>query len=171
MQHVILGLLLRGPLSMYDLHKQVLAGVALFYAASYGSLQRALVQLERAGHIRSVDASTGRRARKEHSITEAGRAAWHAWMTADEFDGDEETAMLARVFFLGDLDVHDRTRVIATLTGTATATLTELESVAAALDATDAPPEYADILRYRRATLDYGIRAHRNALDWLGELA
>ena len=49
MRFLILGILLDGPLSLYDMRKQFAAGISLFYTASSGSIQRALGQLARMG--------------------------------------------------------------------------------------------------------------------------
>lgn len=43
MRFLILGTLLDGPLSLYDMRKQSAAGITLFYTASFGSIQRAPV--------------------------------------------------------------------------------------------------------------------------------
>lgn len=51
MQFLILGLLLDGPHSLYDVHKRFTGGISLFYAASFGSIQRALKQLEEHGRV------------------------------------------------------------------------------------------------------------------------
>jgi DNA-binding PadR family transcriptional regulator len=171
MQHVILGLLLLGPQSLYDLHKQFGQGVSLFYSASFGSIQRALQQLVAQGHVTVSDAPDDRRGRKLHTITDAGRAAWREWMLSPLTGSDVETTMLAKVFLTGFLPPSDRPEVIARLRTRADAELEGLEGAAAAIDAQTVPAEYADAFAYQRATLDYGIRAHRLAQDWLAELA
>lgn len=80
-----------------------------------------------------------------------------------------ESAILARVFFLDGLPPEERTGVLSTLTERVRAELTELTEVAATVDAQDLPPQLRETFRYRRATLDYGIRSSRLALAWLEE--
>ena len=76
MQYVILGLLLGGPLSLYDVRKRFSAGISLFYSASLGSLQRALQQLVADGSVTVADAVGDARGKKLHSVTERGRERW-----------------------------------------------------------------------------------------------
>ncbi|WP_171013082.1 PadR family transcriptional regulator [Microbacterium sp. 2FI] len=171
MQYVILGLLLAGPLSLYDLHKQFGQGVSLFYSASFGSLQRALQHLVAQGLVTVSEASEGRRGRKLHTITDDGRAAWREWMLAPTTGADAETTMLAKVFLTGSLtDPADRAAVIARLRERVSADLDGLTGAAASIDAQSIPAEYAAMFAFQRATLDYGIRAHELAARWLDEL-
>lgn len=170
MQYVILGLLLVGPQSLYDLHKQFGQGVSLFYSASFGSIQRALQQLVAQGLVTVADAPDDPRRRKLHTITGAGRAAWRDWMLAPVTGSDVETTMLSKVFLTGFLPAEDRAVVLAHLRARADAELDGLEAARRAIDAQSIPPEYAEIFAYQRATLDYGLRAHRLAQEWLAEL-
>ena len=171
MQFVILGLLMLAPMSLYDLHKQFQAGPSLFYSASFGSIQRALRQLVDQGRVTMADAADSARGRKVHAVTAEGVEAWRAWMREPLGGANAETAMLAKVFLLGLLPSGaDRDEALAVLRGSAAAALAELREVARGLDARPIPPEYADVFRYQRATLDYGLRSHELALTWLEEL-
>ncbi|WP_343053871.1 hypothetical protein [Prauserella isguenensis] len=51
----MLGLMLRQALSHHDLHGRFEAGLAHIYAASYGSIHRALRQLHEAGEVEQTD--------------------------------------------------------------------------------------------------------------------
>jgi len=171
MQFVILGLLMLAPMSLYDLHKQFAAGPSLFYSASFGSIQRSLRQLAEKGLVTVTDAAGSARGRKIHEVTAAGVDAWRAWMRTPIGGANAETSMLAKVFLLGLLPSGaDRDKALAVLRASAAAALAELREVAQRLDATPIPQEYADIFRYQRATLDYGLRSHELALAWLDEL-
>lgn len=173
MPFVILGLLLSGPLSLYDLHKRFRAGVSLFYSASYGSIQRNLAQLVAQGDVTVEEDAGSTRGRKLHSITPSGCARWHAWMLAPIPAGaDAETLTLAKVFLLGRLEPSDRSCVLEEAAARADASLRELEALSAELDtvAADIPAEQADAFAYQRAVLDYGIRSSRLAADWVDGL-
>jgi len=174
MPFVILGLLLSGPLSLYDLHKRFTAGISLFYSASYGSLQRSLSQLVADGAVTVSDDHTSARRRRLHTITTAGRAQWREWMLAPLPTGaDAETILLAKVFLLGRLDsADDRRRVLAAAREQAVVTLAELDGVRRELDA-QAPTlaeEHREVFAYQRAVLDYGLRTARLAAEWIDEL-
>ena len=171
MQFVILGLLMLAPMSLYDLHKQFTAGPSLFYSASFGSIQRALAQLVAQGQVVATDDATSGRRRKVHEVTESGTAAWRAWMRTPVGGANAETAMLAKVFLLGLLPAGpDRDEALAVLRASAQAGVAQLRAVADELDAATVPPAYAEVFRFQRATLDYGLRSHELALEWLDEL-
>ena len=171
MQFVILGLLMMRPMSLYGLHAQFSAGPSLFYSASFGSIHRALRQLVTQGLVTVDDAPDSARGRKRHPPTPAGVDAWRQWMHEPIGGSNAETAMLAKVYLLGLLDDGDeRRRAVAVLKASVNEELSALRAVAADLDATEIPEEYAGVFRYQRATLDYGLRSHELALAWLDDL-
>ena len=172
MQNVILGLLLLAPMSLYDVHRAFTQGISLFYSASFGSIQRALRQLVEAGHVTAEPEPDSARGKKLHTITPSGRAAWAAWMREPVTGGDAETVILARVFCLGLVDdTADRAAIIATLRRRIETDLATLRATATNLDAQECPAQFTEVFGFQRATLDYGLRSHELALDWLDELA
>ena len=172
MQHVILGLLiLHGPLSLYAVQRLFQQGISLFYSASFGSIQRALRQLAQQGLV-TVGEGADARGSKPYAVTDAGHRAWHDWMLAPLSGNDAETAALSRVFFLGLLtDASERADVVRAVRTRIAADLATLDTLAQDVDAAEIPGQYADVFTFQRATLDYGIRANRLALEWCDELA
>ena len=172
MQFLILGLLMLERMSLYDLHKQFSAGPALFYSASFGSIQRALRQLVDSGMVTVEEAAGSARRRKLHAVTETGRVAWRAWMHEPVGGANAETAMLAKVFLLGLIPAEEERReVIASLRGSVASALGELQGLGLHLDGQLIAPEHEQIFRFQRVTLEYGLRTHELALAWLDELA
>ena len=170
MRFVILGLLLGGPLSLYDLHKHFTGGISLFYAASFGSIQRALKQVHADGWATVEEPTGSRRRKKLYAVTELGREKWREWMMAPPTGSDAESILLAKVYHLGRLPANERTRCLAVLRARMREDAHALEALAASLDSTEVPRGLREIYRYQRATLDYGIRSHSLALEWLDEL-
>ena len=170
MQFLILGILLGGPLSLYDVHKHFTGGISLFYSASFGSIQRALRQLENEGWADVADADDTRRRKKLYLITDAGRAAWRDWMLAPVTGSDAEPTILAKVYLLGHLPKRERVACLDTVRVRLTGDLAVLRSLADVVDSAQIPDDAAERHRYRRATLDYGIRSHSLALGWLDDL-
>lgn len=170
MQYVILGLLLDGPLSLYDVHKRFSAGIALFYRASFGSIQRALRGLADDRLVSVVDDPDSPRGRRLYSITAAGSDAWRDWMTAPLEAHDPETTMLARVFLLGRLPAAERPETLRRVRERLEHDLAGLRALAGAMDATPPPEGKEEEFGFQRATLDYGLRSHELALAWLGDL-
>ena len=170
MQFLILGLLVHGPLSAYELRKRFTADISLFYSASLGSIQRALAVLDSQGWAtkRLID-GTGRQ-KHLYAITEAGQEAWRDWMLSPITDRDAEQSGLAKVYLLGSMPPEDRPGVIALLRLRIAADLERLAALQTEIDATPAPAPLQDVARFRRATLDYGVRAHELMTRWLDEL-
>lgn len=173
MQQVILGLLiLHGPLSLYAVQRQFTQGVSLFYSASFGSIQRALRQLLERGLVTVDEASADARGRKPYTVTDAGVTAWREWMREPVVGGDLETTALSKTFFLGLLDDPGaRREVVDGIRARIETDLAELQTVERSLDAAAVPPEYAEVFRFQRATLEYGIRSHEHARAWFEALS
>ncbi|GEK81124.1 PadR family transcriptional regulator [Agrococcus baldri] len=166
MAHVILALLLLMPGSLYDLVKRFEASVSLFYSASNGSIKRALDQLLASGQIELADSERQPRGRRVYRVTAAGAEAFHAWATGP-ISGDLETAMLARVHFLGLLEASERPAVLRGLEARAAAELEGLEAAKGELHGAEVAPEHREVFAWQLATLDYGIGSTRHARDWL----
>lgn len=172
MGNVILGLLMAGPATLYSLSKQFEQGISLFYSASLGSLRAAATVLLERGLVTVAGSVENGRNKKTYSITPAGRAAFAQWMTAPITGGDLETVALSKVYFLGTLtDAASRATALAGIVDRIRADQRQLESLASHLDAVDIPEEYAEVFRYRRITLDYGLLSHRTAREFFESLA
>ncbi|WP_341715800.1 PadR family transcriptional regulator [Micromonospora sp. FIMYZ51] len=170
MAHVILGLLLIAPQSLYDLIKSFEAGVGLFYSASSGSIKRALDTLLDKGRIEVASTEPGGRGKKVYRVTEAGRQEFHRWMTGELSGADLEAVALPRLFFLGLLDPEERLPVLRRIQQRAATDLAELTALKSRLDAVEVPAEFRDVAAYQLVTLDYGIASGRHALTWLNDL-
>lgn len=165
MSHVILGLLMLWPQSLYELTKNFEAGVSLFYSASTGSIKRALDRLLAEGRI-EVGAEDGPRGKKSYAITDTGRAEFRRWMLADLTSADLETAVLARAYFLGLLESDERQVVTAHIEERIRWDLGRLERLRAQLATVEVPEGFEDIATYQLATLQYGLASCRTALAW-----
>lgn len=169
MANVILGFLLLRSMSYYDLIRAFEAGVSLFYSASSGSIKRALDGLHRDGLV-EFEGEPGPRGRRIYRVTEAGREAFDTWMRAEIADAHLETAALARLHFLGLLDAPSRAEVKGRIEERLLSDLAKLEAFEQHLDALEIPAEFAEIARYQRATLGYGLESTRFALEWFRAL-
>lgn len=171
MAHVILGLLLIRPQSLYDLIKNFEAGMALIYSASSGSIKRALDGLLAKGAIEVASIESTGRGRKVYRTTAAGEQEFHSWMTGDIAGPDIEVAILSRMFFVGLLDSTERPRVLKAFQERTATELAQLTAMEQAMETMQIPPEFEDLVTYQRAALDYGLSSTRHALTWLTDLA
>ena len=159
---MLLGTIVGGPSSGYDLKKLFTATPAAVYQPSPGALYPALRRLERRRLLRAeADVSAGRRGRRVYHATEAGRAAHLAWIRQPVDPGTVAS----------DLDLHlmrfvmmerqlPRADVLAFLSGLADALAGFVASVERYL-ATAVMPG-----RHPRLALEHGIAVHRASLDW-----
>lgn len=168
MAHVILGLLMLWPQSLYDLTKNFEAGISLFYSASTGSIKRALDRLLADGRIR-VESEEGPRGKKTYAATDAGRREFRRWMVSELSGTDAEGAMLARAYFLGLVEADERRVIAAHIDERVRRDLSRLERLKADVSATEVPAGFEEIARYQLATLQYGLASHRAALAWSEE--
>jgi DNA-binding PadR family transcriptional regulator len=172
MGNVILGLLLIGPATLYTLNKQFEQGVSLFYSASLGSIRSAVVVLLERGLVSVAASVENGRNKKTYSVTDAGRAAFTEWMAAPITSGDLETVALSKTFFLGMLpDAASRATVLSGILDRIRTDGHELQQTADYLDSVVVPDEYAEIFKYQRITLDYGLLTHRTAQTFYEALA
>src|SRR5690606_6787878 len=172
MANVILGLLLlAGPQTIYALNKHFEAGVSLFYRASLGSLRGALNGLLERGEVEFTASVENGRSKKTYTPTPAGTAAFFTWLTGPLTGAGLETQARARCSFLGLLpDDGARRAVLDIIVTRIEADEAELLAATSHLDALDLPPEHQGIFRYQRATLEYGLAAHRVGAEHFARL-
>ena len=171
MAFVVLGLLLLAPHTIYALNKQFERTISLFYRASLGSLRSALTGLLERGEVEFEESVENGRAKKVYRATPAGEAAFFAWLTGPLVGSDLETAALSKLFFLGLLpDVSARRAVLDDISSRMESDTVALEVYDAELSQVEVPTDFADVFRFQRATLAYGVGAHRFGRDFFATL-
>ncbi|MCP2251495.1 DNA-binding transcriptional regulator, PadR family [Prauserella aidingensis] len=164
----MLGLMLRRALSLYELHGRFEAGLAHIYAASYGSIHRALRQLHDAGDVEQIADPDPPRNTKRYVTTDQGRRNWLDWMKHPRSAEDSEASMLARVFLLGLLESSaERRDVLIALRERALRDVEALRTVDATAGTEDVE---SAVPHYPRAALDYGVQASEAIVTWLEQL-
>jgi len=108
LDYIALGMVLHKALTGYDIKKEIAAGVGNFYTASYGSLYPALKKLTDKGYLTMTEQSQGNRLKKYYAATEAGRAAFLAWLSSP-FD-PSSGSVLPRIYFFYELPEEMRKR-------------------------------------------------------------
>jgi DNA-binding PadR family transcriptional regulator len=109
---MLLGLLLGGPRSGYDLRKWISETPLVAYSDSPGAIYPALRRLSSRGWIRSQNPSGGRR-RQAVELTDEGKTAFSEWLhqpveRQDVINRGEE--LLLRFAFMGPMRLHDLAR-------------------------------------------------------------
>ncbi|MBP1989385.1 PadR family transcriptional regulator [Paenibacillus eucommiae] len=175
MEYVLLGLLILKSQTIYEMNKAFQQGIALFYRASYGSLQTALKKLMQQGYIGFEEEVDAGRNKKVYYITGKGKEAFMEWMEADLPASRLESTALSKVFFLGLIDGKLKKQgIIQRIINQIQLAAAELQHMDEAYQQFKVQDSYKEVFVYQLKTLDYGIQTHRFAKEWfeglLGEL-
>ena len=159
LRHAALGLLARGPASGYDLLKVFEASMANVWPATQSQLYGELNKLAEAGLIEVAD--VGPRGRKEYTITDAGRAELHRWMTSPQDDPAFRSAQLLRVFLLDELPEAQAREYLETVRTYADGELQRYEQIRDGHEWSRGDEAF-----FARAALENGLRFTRMQSDW-----
>ncbi|MHB1629376.1 MAG: PadR family transcriptional regulator [Bacilli bacterium] len=160
-QTAILGFLMEGALSGYDIKTRFESSVSHFFEASFGGIYPALHRMERDGLVtKDVIAQDGRPNKNLFAVTEAGRHAFHLELKSALQPESIRSDFLLRVFFgryatreqfIRWLE-EERDRVVEKLRK-----LSELGAQCPAMEP------------YERKTLEYGLSQYEAQLRWVNQ--
>ncbi|PKN30986.1 MAG: PadR family transcriptional regulator [Deltaproteobacteria bacterium HGW-Deltaproteobacteria-21] len=106
---MLLGFLMRGSMTGYELKKKFTISFAFFSGVSYGSIYPALKKMEQEGLVAlKVEIQDGAPNRKVYTITEAGRKAFLEALAAPYVIEKPKNTFLSRLFFFADLAPEER---------------------------------------------------------------
>lgn len=175
MEYLILGLLMLSPQTGYQLQQFIKQNLALICSHSSGSMQTALLKLQREGKIAVRETAQGNRRKKVFSITDAGRAAFSAWVAQPMQAEKAKNMELSRLFFAGLASPQERVQAVRAYL----AQMDEIHRVLCAIRArfdsmekSQLPPgnDWPEILRFQGYTIDYGIAAAEFERNWYSRL-
>ncbi|UHA75569.1 PadR family transcriptional regulator [Paenibacillus sp. 481] len=107
---IVLGLLMQGPKSGYDIKQAYELNLSHFFDASYGSVYPTLKQLEKAGHIRKETIiQEGKPNKHVYSITDEGRQKFVQYLASPVQPDLYRSDVLARLYFGGFAHVQEVT--------------------------------------------------------------
>jgi PadR family transcriptional regulator AphA len=165
--HAVLGFLRYGPRTGYDLKRMFDASVRHFWPAQQSHIYQALNRLADDG-LASVEVvqQTDRPNRKVYSMTEAGAAELHRWLTELRPERSARAPFLIQVFFSGGLEDREILDVLEHKAEELRGLLSLFETGSVS------QPTFAKDLPKREQffwylTLDYGIESLRFSLDWI----
>jgi DNA-binding PadR family transcriptional regulator len=158
----ILGFLMRGPMSGYDIKRCMAMSTAHFYQASFGSIYPALERMEAEGLARSARSGESGRLRKAYEISPEGRAAFMEWLASPLDLSKGPSALLIRVFFLGSLPRDAARRSVGVFREAAGKRGDWVKS------ATEGLPVEPDF--FQAATRDFGVAYYAFVESWLDGL-
>jgi DNA-binding PadR family transcriptional regulator len=154
----LLGFLLQGPMSGWELGQTVEQSIGNFWNVTRSQVYRELRRLEAAGLVEAGEA--GPRDRRPFLLTEAGRRVFSEWI--DRVPGDEivRFPLLLTVFFRERIEPGRLDRFLHQHELSHLRRLEDYERLARDLPADDGPGQ----------VLRFGIEYERTVLRWLAAL-
>ncbi|MGG1515835.1 PadR family transcriptional regulator [Paenibacillus oryzisoli] len=99
-QDVILGLLMRGEMSGYDIKHRLESIFSFFYNASFGTIYPTLSKLEKEGYISKMSViQEGRPNKNVYTITEEGKKLFQAYLHGPIERNEFKSDVMTRMFF------------------------------------------------------------------------
>jgi DNA-binding PadR family transcriptional regulator len=106
---MILGFLMQGSMTGYEIKKRFSLSFSFFSGLSYGSLYPALEKMKQEGLITlKVEIGDGAPNRKVYTITDSGKKAFLESLRAPFYLDRPKNAFLARLFFFAHLSPEER---------------------------------------------------------------
>jgi DNA-binding PadR family transcriptional regulator len=158
----LLGFLLYGDMTGYDIKRCMSMSTANFYEASFGSIYPSLRKLEQCAWVTMKESAAGGKLRKTYSVTEAGKKAFRQWLTVPPDISKGPSVLLLKLFFLGTLTAPEAEAWISSAAAGAAARLSWLK------DLSKAPPAEADF--FQLSTMRFGAEYYAFLEAWLKDL-
>ena len=168
LEFLILGLLMEGKMSGYDLKKTMDSSVGLFYSsASFGSLYPALKRLTDRGLLGITELENSKN-KKLYELLPEGRKAFMDWLAQPlELSRNE---LLGKIFFYDYLPEETRSMRLNEVQYKLANEIGRLEAVrqvvSKEIEAIARPQDY----RFRVSVLTYGMNYYRMVDQWLREI-
>lgn len=160
---ILLGLLLSGKKTGYQIRKIMSKSTGYFFNTSYGSIYPAFHKLMKKNHVTVSEKIIGGRLQKEYKITKEGKDAFETWLREDIHLPSYRDGALLRLFFYTNLGNIERDEKIAKYIETLEERAKELKGLRKELKA-------LDIDAFQMATLDYGIEYYTFTAGWYRKL-
>jgi len=169
MDNMILGLLLFGSRTIYQLRERINQGLNLMYSSSMGSIQAAIKKLLSNGYIR-CEGATGNRNRKFYTITDSGRAHFMEWVNAPMSVLNCRNPDLGKLYFMGFSQTGSRAEILESYLGQLEKQYAALDLICQEGETVPVPEAYRDIAFYQLASARYGRDLMQFNIAWYQQL-
>lgn len=106
LEYIILGILMKHPMTGYEIRKDIEQSVGMFYKASYGSVYPILKKHLLRGYVSCEEVEGSNRKQKRYTLTPQGQQQFNTWLEEEEVKEDLENSMV-RIFFYDRLPVEE----------------------------------------------------------------
>jgi DNA-binding PadR family transcriptional regulator len=160
--HVLLAFLARGPMSAYDIKKEMASSVSFFWSAQHSQVYQQASRLQRQGYI-APRGRAGARNRVTLGLTDQGREAVGRWLREPAPTYRIYDQSLAKLYFADLADPDAAERLLADQRAQHEALQEEFGRLRQLLESVD----YQQQVPYQLYTLQLGIRVEQAYLDWI----
>ncbi|QUQ68324.1 PadR family transcriptional regulator [Kutzneria sp. CA-103260] len=162
LRHALLGLLMEGPQTGYDLRRRFEQSLSRYaWHASHSHIYPELRKMTEDGLIEVVD--EGARGSKSYGITQPGTDEFRQWMLTPIKDSPVRSEQTLRLFMLSALETDEMRPLLDDVVEQAEAGIAELTGAIEHIDAsatTGAKPPFA------RFAAEFGLRYRQLQRDW-----
>lgn len=162
LEYIILGFLLYGDMTGYDIKRFMGESTVYFYDASFGSIYPALKRMEESGMIASAETVEGGKYKKLYSLNEKGRALFFDWLEKPIEFKRASHDFLVKFFFLGFLPLARSQELITGYIACLEGELKDLKGLKEHVDCVAGP--------FQASTLSYGVGYYEFAIRWCKDL-
>ena len=167
---IILGLLSKKALTVYDIKMAMDKSISQFYSSSFGSINPTVKKLEQHKFISCTEQVGNGRLKKTYSITPLGKAEYDAWLSSPIRQGRIKDEFLVRVFFLGDSNPKERKRLLKEYMGIVEESRESLSVLSKDIEGRDLSSISQDSLKYQQVTLQFGMDYFDFKLKWIEKM-
>ncbi|MCL2568755.1 MAG: PadR family transcriptional regulator [Oscillospiraceae bacterium] len=167
LDYIALGMVLREPLTGYDIKKEIEKGIGLFYTVSYGSLYPALKKLTAKGYLTMTEQPQGSRVKKYYAATELGKATFLEWLSSPFEPTPSSAPLLAKIYFFGELPEDMRRRQLKECELYYQQVLRKLQI----MEKRFADLTMTDRIYFELSTLYFGLQHFQNSVRWFGHIS
>lgn len=160
---IILGFLVYGPKSGYDIKRCMAISTSHFYQASFGSIYPALERMRKEGLVKATREDGSGRLRRVYEILPEGKAAFLEWLSSPLDIAKGPSFLLARLFFLGCLSRGKSRKVVE---GFRESAGKRKAWVGGATEGLPVKPDF-----YQASTQRFGLEYYAFLESWLDRLA
>lgn len=159
MEQALLGLLMKGPLHGYDLHRLTKSQLGHIWYMGMSNIYNTLNRLERNGHVESdLAPQESHPPRKVYRITRAGRKIFRAWVRQPAPSIRRlRVELLAKLYFLRTLGLRGTEKLITDQQSICQERIDQLER-----STTECAPDDFD-----RMVFDFRRRQIESIMEWL----
>jgi DNA-binding PadR family transcriptional regulator len=161
LEYIILGFLMHGDMSGYDVKRHMGHSTACFYDASFGSIYPMLGKLQGEELVTMIESVGDGKYKKLYSITDKGRKRFLEWLGEPIEIDRSGHSFLVRIFFYGWLEPARARALVSDYIARLEAELASLTKLGGEIKGGAGFYEYS--------TLEYGLGYYAFAIGWCRE--